>query len=145
MNFEDVAERYSGRVTYLPLFFARAAALFGLSNSSSVLDLGCGTGALALGFAPYCASVLAVDKSAGMMAHRRETPANVRFLQADLDEGITTLPIRADLVVIGNAVHFFDKEKLIVLLNAVTAPEAAVFVCGTTISRERPGRIRTRH
>jgi SAM-dependent methyltransferase len=134
MNFASVADRYSGRISYLPAFFAKTVELFGLSKNSTVLDLGCGTGALSLGFAPYCQSVVAVDKSADMMAHRIETPDNVRFLLADLNADTTSLPVRADLVVIGNAVHFFDREKLLPLLNAVTAQSAAVFICGTTIS-----------
>jgi ubiquinone/menaquinone biosynthesis C-methylase UbiE len=138
MNFELVAERYSGRISYAPAFFAKAAEIFDLSKSSTVLDLGCGTGALALGFAPYCKSVLAVDKSASMMSHRRGSPDNVRFLLADLNAEITTLPVRADLVIIGMAVHLFDREKLIPLLDAVTTPSAAVFICGTTISPETP-------
>jgi hypothetical protein len=40
--------------------------------------------------------------------------------------------------VIGNAVHFFDRDKLLPLLNAATAPTAAVFICGTTISPRTP-------
>jgi SAM-dependent methyltransferase len=138
LDFEAVAEHYSGRISYLPAFFAKAVELFGLSKESSVLDLGCGTGALSLGFAPYCQSVLAIDRSASMLARRPETPANVHFLQADLNAEAISLPVRADLVVIGNAVHFFDKEKLIALLNAVTAPSAPVFICGTTISPQTP-------
>ena len=139
ISFENVAEHYSGRVPYLPEFFARAAKHFGLSpNASTLLDLGCGTGAMAIGFAPYCQSVLAVDKSESMLAHRREAPANVRFQQADVNAEDTTLPVRADLVTIGMAVHFFDKAKLMALLDAVSTPSAAVFVCGTTISAETP-------
>jgi len=149
MNFELVAERYSGRIPYLPAFFAKAVALLGLSKESTVLDLGCGTGTLSLGFAPYCGSVLAVDRSASMLSHRRETPDNVRFLLADIN-AVSTLPVRADLVVIGMAVHFFEKEKLIPLLSAVTAPSAAVLICGTTISKRTPwfaqyARLRARH
>jgi SAM-dependent methyltransferase len=121
----------------LPLFFAKAVELFGLSKSSTVLDLGCGPGALSLGFAPYCQSVLAVDKSQDMLSQRPEAPDNVRFLLADLNAE-TSLPARADLVVIGNAVHFFDREKLIPLLDGITAPAAPVFVCGTTISPRTP-------
>jgi SAM-dependent methyltransferase len=138
MNFESVAERYSGRISYLPGFFAKAVELFGVSKESSVLDLGCGTAALSLGFAPYCQSVLGVDKSASMLAHRRGTPANVRFMHADFNDANISLPIRADLVVIGNAVHFFDKERLIPLLNAATAPTATVLICGTAISPKTP-------
>ena len=138
MDFVSVAKRYSGRISYLPLFFAKAVELFGLSKVSTVLDLGCGTGALSLGFAPYCHSVLAVDRSAEMLSHRHETPDNVSFLLADLNAETMTLPVRADLVVIGNAVHFFDREKLIPLLDGITAPTASVFICGTTISPRTP-------
>lgn len=138
MNFASVAGHYSGRISYLPAFFAKAVELFGLSKSSTILDLGCGTGALALGFAPYCQSVLAVDKSAEMIAGRAETPGNVRFILADLNTETTLPSVHADLVVIGNAIHFFDRERLIPLLEAVTVPTAAVFICGTRISPRTP-------
>ena len=63
LNFESVAEHYFGRLPYLPVFFAKAAEVFGLSKSSTVIDLGCGTCAVSRGFAPYCKSVVAVDRS----------------------------------------------------------------------------------
>ena len=138
MEFASVAGRYSGRISYLPAFFEEAVQLFSLSKRNTVLDLGCGTGAMALGFAPYCQSVFAVDKSADMLAQRVETPDNVRFLLSDVNAQIVSLPVLVDLVVVGNAIHFFNKEKLIPLLNAVTMPSASVLVCGTTISPTTP-------
>jgi hypothetical protein len=53
-----------------------------------------------------------------------------------LNAETVTLPVRADLVAIGMAVHFFDKQKLIPLLEAVATP--SVLVCGTTISARTP-------
>jgi len=136
LNFEAVAEHYSGRLAYLPGFFAKAAEIFELSKSSTVVDLGCGTGAVSLGFAPYCKSVVAVDRSPNMMAHWPERPGNLRFVLADLNAETVDLRARADLVAIGMAVHFFDKKKLIPLLDAVATP--SVLICGTTISERTP-------
>src|SRR5262245_46834737 len=138
ISFETVAERYAGRIPYLPEFFVAAAKAFNLSPTSTLLDLGCGTGAVSLGFAPYCGSIVGVDVSANMMAHRRGTPANVKFLQADLNGDGTKIPVRADLVVFGMSIHYLRKDRLMALLDTVTTPSTALFICGTSISTRTP-------
>ena len=140
INFGSVAEHYSGRVPYLPDFFSKTAEIFGLSKDSIVLDLACGTGELSFGFAPYCGSVLGIDKSPEMLSQQRVAPENVRFLTADLNTDGMVSPVLADLVVIGRAIQYFDKERLLPFLNSSTKKSASVLVCAAIIARSTPWR-----
>jgi SAM-dependent methyltransferase len=59
----------------------------GLGPETTLVDLGAGTGALALAAAPHCLRVVAVDRSAAMLAAARERLdaagiANVELVQA---------------------------------------------------------------
>src|SRR5258708_745588 len=84
-DFSQAARFYAGRVPYLPHFFSVVAERVGLTKDSVVLDLGCGTAELSIGFSPYCASVLAIDRSPEMLSACRINPGNVSFLVADLN------------------------------------------------------------
>ncbi len=81
-----------------------------LSPSDQVLEIGCGTGILALGVAPCVASVTATDLSSAMIAVAREKAArqgmtNVTF---DVHDGYA-LPYTDrsfDAVLLFNVIHF---------------------------------------
>lgn len=137
-DFGLVAAHYSQRVPYLPEFFRLAAQTVALPRDGVVLDLACGTGELASGIAPYCRSVLALDKSPEMLSARRDTPENVRFMQADIEGGAVAVPERADLVMIGRAVHLLDREKLLAFLDATAKTPADVLVCSAGLTKTNP-------
>src|SRR5215218_4878908 len=62
----------------------RLDALLALQGAERVLDVGCGTGALAHALAPRVREVVAVDSDAAMVAVARgHAPANVRVEQGD--------------------------------------------------------------
>jgi ubiquinone/menaquinone biosynthesis C-methylase UbiE len=66
---------------------AKVKAAVGLGPADTVLDIGCGTGETALGLAPWCARVHAVDVSPGMLRCAENKAlarglANVVFRQA---------------------------------------------------------------
>jgi SAM-dependent methyltransferase len=137
-SYDLTAAYYSARTPYLPNFFPCAAEVLGLSKQTFVLDLACGSGELAAGFAPYCRSILAVDKSPTMLSARRAHPENVRFLEADLDAGIGPFPDLVDLVTIGRAIHHLRKDSIIPLLRSATTESASVLVCGAQIAPKTP-------
>jgi SAM-dependent methyltransferase len=112
--------------------------MVGLSKESFVLDLGCGTGELAVGLAPYCGSALGIDRSSEMLSARRSVPENVRLLEADLNSGTPDVPQRADLVTIGRALHFLKPETLLPFLASSAMPSASVVICNSRIHRRTP-------
>lgn len=92
---------------YGPL--AESAFLFGLAEPGwRVLDLGAGTGKLAVALAPFVGHVLGVDRDPTMLEAARRRAAgltNVEFVEAELEE----LPIEdgtVDLAVLSLVLHF---------------------------------------
>jgi len=74
-------------------------------TGATVIDLGCGAGALARALAEAgAAHVLAVDSSRRMLARAAPHP-RVRYLRADL-ERLTLRPRTADRVVSSLALHY---------------------------------------
>jgi hypothetical protein len=49
---------------------------------------------------------------------------------------------RADLVTIGRALHYLNRETLLPLLSAATKPSARILVCNTAIHSSTPWRAR---
>jgi ubiquinone/menaquinone biosynthesis C-methylase UbiE len=81
----------------------------GLDERSTLVDLGAGTGTLALAAAPTCGRVIAVDVSPAMLAAAREKAArigisNVEFVEAGFLSYRHEGP-RADVVYSRNALH----------------------------------------
>ncbi|MBV9756459.1 MAG: class I SAM-dependent methyltransferase [Alphaproteobacteria bacterium] len=133
-RFEDAAPHYLlGRPPYAPALFRRVAELTGLASRHRVLDLGCGPGLLAGGFAYFAASVLAMDPEPDMLAigaSRTEgVLTNVTFLQGssyDLGPEIGQRFGPFHLAVIGRAFHWMDRADTLSRLDALIAPEGAV-------------------
>jgi SAM-dependent methyltransferase len=101
----------------------------GLNETSTLVDLGAGTGALALVVAPLCRRVVAVDVSAPMLANLRAQAArrgldNIEFVQA----GFLSYEHRgapADFVYTRNALHHlpdFWKAIALARIAAILRP-----------------------
>lgn len=140
IDFSEVGPGYAWRIPYFPRFFKEAAAATGLDDKSFVLDLACGTGELAVGIAPYCGEVLGIDKSSEMLASRRQLPANVRFLKADLNAASISVPGPASLVMIGRAIPYLDRNVAIPFLDSAVGERGAVLVCAAGMSPDVPWR-----
>jgi len=100
----------------------RLAAAAGLDGTGRLLDLGTGTGQLAVALAPYVAQVVAADPEPEMLA---ELPAGIerRLARAeDLDESWGTFR----LVTIGRAFHWMDGAVVMNRLAQVTRQVALV-------------------
>jgi SAM-dependent methyltransferase len=94
---------------------ARVRRLLGpFSGTETVLDSGCGTGALALAFAPHVGEAVGVDTNGDYLeAARAIAPENVRFVEGDA----TALPFEYGT---------FDVAGCLRLLHHVRRPELAV-------------------
>ena len=140
IDFSEAAPAYTWRFPYFPKFFEQIAIAAELNDRSFVLDLACGTGELAVGMSPYCGEVLGIDKSREMLSLRRELPANVRFLQADLKSESISIPRPASLVTIGRAIPYLDRNVMIPFLEFAVGEQGRVLVCAAGMANRVPWR-----
>lgn len=96
----------------------------GLSESSTVLDLGAGTGVFALAVAPFCKRVVAVDVSDAMNANlarksERAGAANLEIVHGGFLSYTPEEPV--DFVYSRNALHHLSDFWKVVALRRVAA------------------------
>lgn len=99
------------------------------TGNEAVLDVGCGTGALAFAFAPNVANVVGLDVDGEYLDAAREgAPANVRFVEGDA----TALPFsyaEFDIAASQRLLHHVRRPELVVSeLVRVTRPGGRVFL-----------------
>jgi ubiquinone/menaquinone biosynthesis C-methylase UbiE len=123
------------REPYLPKFFSVAAEEMGLSHGHRLLDLGCGGGAVAFGFAPFVGSTIGVDIDEHALAVAR-TEAERRNLKIDFIHGgpedlaDDLAPI--DVVTIGRALAYLPREATLARFDRLISPGGHVLICETT-------------
>lgn len=114
-----------------PVIDALVAKL-GLADEHVVLDLGCGTGQLAVPLAKHVRCVLAVDPEPDMLAHAPTLP-NVEW-HVGSDADVANFG-RFDAVVIGQALHWMDHERL---FREAETDRFAIIANGTPLWRQHP-------
>lgn len=103
-----------------------------LRTGMRALDCGCGTGLVTLRLAPHVASILAVDRAAGMVtALRRKVEqgaiGNVVVRQADFENDLLDDPF--DLVVCTQTLaHVRDRRRALGILGRLVAPDGWLVV-----------------
>jgi ubiquinone/menaquinone biosynthesis C-methylase UbiE len=120
-------DRY--RLAYPARLIARVAGFAGLKAGDSVLDLGTGTGMLAIAFARAGMAVTAMDPEPEMLeaARAKAVAAGVslNFVQGssfDLTAGMGPF----SLVTIGRAFHWMDRAATLQMLDHIVAPGGGV-------------------
>ncbi len=95
-----------------------------LDGTGTLLDLGCGTGQLALQLSPFFKDVDAVDASSEMIDQGRVAAATKAILninwyvqRAEDINRLTNEAVLYDTVTIGNAFHHMDREVTLKLLD----------------------------
>jgi ubiquinone/menaquinone biosynthesis C-methylase UbiE len=143
-RFETTAAAYAARrEPYPAAFFAAAAERLGLTGREALIDLGAGPGLLALGFAPYVGRLVGVDPEPAMVAAAREAAAaaaiafDVRLGRAE-DVGAELGAF--DLVTIGRALHWMEREPTLAALERMLAPGGRILVCGSRMGAANPWR-----
>jgi SAM-dependent methyltransferase len=139
-RFASTAELYEPfRPPYPTEFFHRVAQELKLTKQHTLLDIGTGPGLLAIGFAPYAGHVAAVDPEPAMLAMARQAMARTGQ-KVDLIEGrAEELPASIgpfDVVTVGRALHWIDREALGPLLTRLVKPDGAVVICGSSSARD---------
>jgi SAM-dependent methyltransferase len=143
-RFETTAKTYAAhREPYPDSFFAAAAKRLSLTGREALIDLGTGPGLLAIGFAPYVARIVGVDPEPAMVAEARDAAMSagltfpVHLMRAeDVGAGLG----RFDLVTIGRALHWMDREPTLASLQDMLAPGGHILVCGARSAASTPWR-----
>src|SRR5215471_15064286 len=132
-RFATTAEFYEQyRPPYAAEFFHTVAQRLKLDDRRALIDLGTGPGVLALGFAPHVGRVVGVDPEPAMLAAARAAAAR-EGLDVTLIEGkVETLPDHIgsfDVVTIGRALHWMERNATLVALEQLVARDGAILVC----------------
>ena len=121
----DVYDRY--RLSYPDRLIARVAQLASLKAGDAVLDLGCGTGMLAMAFAKAGMAVTAMDPQNEMLAAvaARADGIAVRLVQGGSHD-LTAQMGPFQLVTMGRAFHWMDRAATLAMLDRIIAPNGGV-------------------
>ncbi|HEV2159281.1 class I SAM-dependent methyltransferase [Bradyrhizobium sp.] len=134
-RFASTASLYEHlRPPYPGEFFRSVAQKLGLSRQSSLIDLGTGPGLLALGFAPYAGRVVGVDPEPAMLDAARRAAASAGHALTLIEGKTETLAADMgsfDVVTIGRALHWMDREPTLARLDGLVAPGGAIAVCAS--------------
>ena len=109
--FDGIAHRYDLMNRLMTFGIDRAwrreaIAALGITPGCTVVDLGCGTGDLAIAAATAGANVVGVDLSAAMLAVARSRGSGGTYLRADA-EHLPLADVSCDAIVSGFAVRNF--------------------------------------
>lgn len=134
--FRSTAQHYAQyRPGYPPEFFAEVAKTFPAMSERTVLDLGCGTGQIALPLARLAHRVFAVDPEEDMLGAGKaladaQGAANIEWVQGDsfhLDElGLPPLYITT----MGASFHWMDRDLMLRDLDRRTEEGGGVVIAG---------------
>ena len=140
-RFDSTAPYYARyREPYPASFFREVARRVGLEGPGAVhgnarlIDIGCGPGSLAVGFAPFVRSCVGVDVETEMLAAARVEAAragvHVDLIQARIEDLPADIGV-FQAVTIGRALHWFDRDETLAVLERIVAPNGWIAICGT--------------
>jgi ubiquinone/menaquinone biosynthesis C-methylase UbiE len=136
-RFASTVEFYARyREPYSPEFFASVAEQIGLRGTETLLDVGCGPGLLAIGFAPYVGRCSGIDPEAGMIAAAKSAAAEagvaLTLTHGRIEEFSAERPFAErpfDVVTIGRALHWMDRTVALPVLERMVSGAGHILIC----------------
>lgn len=122
------------RPPYPRSFFRAVAQQLALGRQHALIDLGTGPGLLALGFAPYVGRIVGVDPEPAMLAAAKKAAERVSQAFTLIQGKAEDLPDdfgSFDVVTIGRALHWMDREATLARLDRLVAPGGVILVCAS--------------
>ena len=122
------------RPPYPPSFFREVAQRLALGKQHALIDLGTGPGLLALGFAPYVGRIVGVDPEPAMLAAAKKAAERASQAFTLIEGKAEDLPDDVgsfDVVTIGRALHWMDRDATLARLERLVAPEGVILVCAS--------------
>lgn len=117
MNITWNAQKYTSDFSFVRKYGEGVMQLLDLPEGASVLDLGCGNGALSALLAEKGFRVTGMDSSPEQLAIAREKHPGIEFLQSDATD--FTLPEPVDAVFANAVFHWIDPEKQPSMLRCI--------------------------
>lgn len=134
-RFASTASLYEHlRPPYPREFFRTVTHKVGLTKESSLIDLGTGPGLLALGFGPYVGRVVGVDPEPAMLDAARLAASGAGRHLTLIEGKAETLPLDIgtfDIVTIGRALHWMDREATLARLEELVACDGTILICAS--------------
>ena len=122
------------RPPYPPAFFRSVAQKLGIGREHALIDLGTGPGLLALGFGPYVGRIVGVDPEPAMITAARKAAERASRALTLIEGKAEALPADIgsfDVVTVGRALHWMDRDATLALFERLVAAEGVVVVCSS--------------
>jgi SAM-dependent methyltransferase len=128
-KFEGTAGYYRRyRPPYPDALLAHIVEVAGPTGRGRLLDLGCGTGQLAVPLSRHFRHVVAVDVEEEMVrVGASDSPANVSWLVSRAED-VRIVPGSVEHVAAGNSFHWMDREDLARRIHRALPPGGVFFV-----------------
>jgi cyclopropane fatty-acyl-phospholipid synthase-like methyltransferase len=120
------------RPPYLKRFFSYVAETIPLTGKEDLLDLGCGVGEVALGFAPYVATLTGVDLEQPMLDETAKRASamgrDIRLVRGKVEDTPADLGLY-DLITMGRSHWFMHNPASLARINQWLKVGGRILVC----------------
>jgi ubiquinone/menaquinone biosynthesis C-methylase UbiE len=113
---------------------SQSAQQIALHGDETLLDIGCGPGLLAIGFAPFVGRCTGLDPEADMIAAAKaaaaETGVELSLTHGRIEEFPTVQTY--DVVTLGRALHLIERTAALSVLERIVPDSGRILICGAS-------------